>query len=183
MLEIVIPDRNNLWDDAEQKLTTLTGSTIKLEHSLISLKKWEKIWHKPFLATEDKNYDEVISYIKCMTIDSNVDDRLYNFIPNGEFKRIIEYINDPMTAAWFNDHSNTSSMGKSEIVTSEIIYYWMIALNIPESYQEWHLNELLTLIKVVSIKNGPKEKLSKNEELMRRSALNEARKKKYKTKG
>lgn len=183
MLEIVIPDRDNLWDESKNQLVKLKGARIQLEHSLISLKKWERIHKKPFLDTKNKTYSETIDYIKCMTITSNVDDRIYNFIPVDEIKRVVAYIEDPMTATWFSDGINIPSLGKNEIVTAEIIYYWMITLNIPQEYQKWHLNELMTLIKVISVKNGTKEKVPKSEELSKRAALNAARKKKYKTKG
>lgn len=184
MIEIVIPDKDTLYDEANDRFISIKGAKIQLEHSLVSLQNWESKWHKPFLESNDKSYDEIIDYIQCMTISpKDIDPRIYHFIPSEEFRRIINYINDPMTATWFSDSSNLPGMRKSEVVTAEIIYYWMVTLNVPPEYRKWHLNQLLTLIKTISIKNAPENKMGRKEERAQRMALNKARRAKYKSKG
>ena len=117
-----------------------------------------------------------------MTLTQNVDPAVYRCIPESEMKRIIEYINDPMTATWFSDEEKTK--GRSQpIITSEIIYYWMVAYQIPFECQKWHLNRLMTLIKVCDEKNKPAKKMSRNQQYARRNKLNAARKAKSHSRG
>lgn len=185
MLELIIPE-NEMWDDKTETFIYTKGTegkTIQLEHSLISLKKWEEKWHKPFLSDDDKTYREVCDYVRCMTITKGVPDSAYDYIPTDTMKTIIDYIQDPMTATWFTSPPNgngTPNMGRKETVTAELIYYWMITLNVPPEYQKWHLNQLLTLIKVISIKNAPAKKMSQREIIEQNAALNAARRAKYK---
>ena len=161
--------------------------TIQLEHSLISLQKWESRWHKPFLSTKEKTIEETIDYIRCMCVTSNVPDDAFYCIPEAEMNRITAYIDDPMTATWFRESPQTQSAPgkKKEIVTAEIIYYWMISYNIPSEYRKWNLNQLLTLIRVLNIKNdtSPKKKRSRNAILNDYKSINEANKKKFGTDG
>lgn len=171
-------DRNNeIFYRVEKDIT------IQLEHSLISLQKWESRWHKPFLSKESKTEEETIDYIRCMCITPNVKDDVFYCIPINELKRISEYIDDPMTATWFKETGPKMAKAKKEVVTAEIIYYWMISLNIPTEFRKWHLNQLLTLIKVINIKNTPKKKRSRREILEEHRLINEANKKRYGTKG
>lgn len=186
MLEIVIPDKNDLYNEVtDEFLPPIKGAKLQLEHSLISLHDWEARWHKPFLGKNEKTYDEIIDYIRCMTIaPKNVDQRIYQYIPKKEFKRIIDYINDPMTATWFSDHTNMlGPKNRRETVTAEIIYYWMVTSGIPYECRKWHLNQLLTLIKVISLKNAPEKKMSSQEAAAYRAAQNKARRAKYNSKG
>lgn len=180
MLEIYIPP-TELWDESKLEFIILKGQTLKLEHSLVSLSKWESKWHKPFLTKQAKTTEETIDYIKCMTLTQNVDPAIYNSITNDIFMEVNRYIENPMTATTFyNDHSKG---GGKETITAELIYYWMIALNIPFECQKWHLNRLLTLIRVCNIKNQPPKKMSKRDMLSRNAALNAARRKQLNTKG
>lgn len=157
---------------------------IKMEHSLISIKKWEQKWHKPFLTEKKKTEEEMIDYVRCMTISSNIPDEIYFFIPNNVMEKIISYIEDPMTATWFSDNSLIGAQKTSnETITAEIIYYWMISLSIPVEFEKWHVNQLLTLIKVISIKNGGSKKKDPKIAAQQRAALNAARRAKYKSKG
>lgn len=188
MLEIVLPGFE-VWDNqAEEFLTTkgTEGKVIQLEHSLISLKKWEAKWHKPFLGKEDRTYEEICDYVRCMTLTHGIPSSAYELIEPNTLSKIIDYIQDPMTATWFTKESEFNGvprMGKQETITAEIIYYWMITLNVPAEYQKWHLNQLLTLIKVLNIKNTPSKKMSKADLLKQHAALNAARSAKYKKKG
>ena len=180
MLQITIP-AVELWDERKQEFITTKEQTLQLEHSLVSLSKWESKWCKPFLTKQEKTFEETLDYIKCMTLTQNVDPEVYNYITNGNINEINEYIEAPMTATYFSDEKTSKT--NREQVTAELIYYWMIALNIPFECQKWHLNRLLTLIKVCSIKNQPPKKRSKKDIMSRNTALNAARRKRLNTKG
>lgn len=168
------------WDEQKEEFVYQDKKTIQLEHSLVSLSKWEAKWHKPFLTKEPKSPEEILDYIRFMTITQNVKPDLYGRLTPEHYRQINEYIDDPMTATWFGKEK--SRIGREQ-VTAELIYYWMIALNIPFECQKWHLNRLLTLIKVCNIKQQPDKKMSKREILANNAALNAARRAKLHTKG
>ena len=180
MLQITIPGIE-LWDESREIFTQTKEQTLQLEHSLVSLSKWESKWGKAFLSKQEKTYEETIDYIKCMTITQNVDPNVYNHLPKSIIDKITEYIEAPMTATYFSKEQ--SSGNSREQVTSELIYYWMIALNIPFECQKWHLNRLLTLIRVCNIKNQPPKKMSKRAIMSRNAALNAARRNQLNTRG
>ena len=180
MLQITIPGIE-LWDESREIFTQTKEQTLQLEHSLVSLSKWESKWGKAFLSKQEKTYEETIDYIKCMTITQNVDPNVYNHLSKSIIDKITEYIEAPMTATYFSKEQ--SSGNSREQVTSEFIYYWMIALNIPFECQKWHLNRLLTLIRVCNIKNQPPKKMSKRAIMSRNAALNAARRKQLNTRG
>ena len=133
--------------------------------------------------TDDKSFDEVMDYIKCMCVEELEDENDLYRLSEENVSDINAYIQDSMTATTFSDFSDNKNTKSREIITSEIIYYWMIANNIPFECQYWHLNKLLTLIKVCSIKNSPEKKMSTSEILSRNKALNAARRKKMNSKG
>lgn len=180
MLRITVPGTEQ-WDESKEEFVYTKEQTLQLEHSLISLSKWESKWKKPFLTKEDKTQEETLDYIKCMTLNQNVDPEVYDRLTNENIQEINRYISDPMTATFFSDDKETKP--SREIITSELIYYWMIALNIPDKFEKWHLNRLLTLIKVCNVKNQPPKKRSKQEIMSRNAALNAARRKRFNTKG
>ena len=179
MLQITIPDIE-LWDERIGEFVCLNGGTINLEHSLVSLSKWESKWQKPFFGKENKTDVETIDYIRCMTLNENVSPELYKYLSSEHLRQVNEYIGNPMTATTF---SNTKKNNSREIVTAELIYYWMIALQIPFECQYWHLNRLLTLVQVCNIKNEPPKKMSKRDVMSRNAALNAARRKQHNTRG
>lgn len=182
MLKITIPE-NTLWNEREECFINIQETVLCLEHSLVSLSKWESIWHKPFLSTNMTN-EETNSYIKCMTLTQNVDPLVYMCISEENYKEINEYISDRMSATWFNEYEDkTKAKGDREIITSEIIYYWMISLNIPMECQKWHINRLFTLIRVCNEKNAPKKKMTKKEILERNRILNEERRRRFNSEG
>ena len=181
MLQITIPGEE-LFDEEKQEFITLKEQTLQLEHSLISLSKWEAKWCKVFLSKQEKTYDETIDYIKCMTLTPNVSSDTYKRLTQANFREIEAYIAAPMTATYFSK-DRTGGRSSGEQTTSELIYYWMIALNIPFECQKWHLNRLLTLIRVCNIKNQPPKKMSKKDIASRNAALNAARRKQLNTKG
>lgn len=181
MLQIVVPISPEGWDEAIQEFVEPKTITLELEHSLISLSKWESKWCKPFLSSNEKTTEETLDYIKCMTLTRNIDPDVYNYLTSENVEQINKYIYAPMTATTFREEKGGKA--NREIVTSELVYYWMVALNIPFECQKWHLNRLLTLIRVCNIKNTPPKKMSRGEIMSRNAALNEARKKKLNTNG
>lgn len=180
MLQVIVPSIE-LFDDDKQEFLYTKAETLQLEHSLLSLSKWEEKWCKPFLGKDDKTNEQTIDYIRCMTINKNVSSEVYDHLPSNIFTQIRDYIRAPMTATWFNEDPNQKK--SRDIVTAEVIYYWMISQNIPVEFQKWHLNKLLTLIRVCNLKNAPPKKMGKKDMLAQRQALNDARRAKFKTKG
>lgn len=180
MLTITIPATEE-FDEVKGKFVYTKEHTLQLEHSLISISKWESKWCKPFLAKGDKTFEETIDYIKCMTLNKNVSDEVYGCLTQSNVAAINEYIGAPMTATTFS--GNERGKKSNEQITSELVYYWMIALNIPFECQKWHINRLLTLIRVCNIKNQPPKKMSKRELMSRNTALNAARRQQMNTKG
>ena len=186
MLEITVPASKSteMWDEEKQEFVYIPPAkevTMCLEHSLISLSKWESKWCKPFLTKEEKTYEETIDYVKCMTLTKGVPDEVYGRLTRENIEAINKYIEAPMTATYFSKEQNRK--GGKEVITNELIYYWMIALNIPVEFEKWHLNRLLTLIRVCNIKNQPPKKMSRREIMSRNAALNAARKKQLNTSG
>lgn len=180
MLQIIIPARE-LFDSEKEEFIIFKERSIQLEHSLVSLSKWESKWCKPFLSKEDKTIEESIDYIRCMTLTQNVDPNVYDYITQENTKQVSKYIAAQMTATVFS--SAKKSENNREIITAEIIYFWMINHNIPFECQKWHLNRLLTLINVCNIKNQPPKKIGKKELMNRNTHLNAARRKTLNTRG
>ena len=193
MLEITLPAIEH-WDEQKEEFVTFKKPlTLQFEHSLVSLSKWESKYCKPFLERQDLYslfYRElafgerlILDYIKFMTITQNVKDEVYDRLAktHGAIEAIQKYIDAPMTATTFSDQG--SSKGGSEQITAELIYYWMIAFQIPSEYRKWHLNQLLTLIRVCEIKNRPQKKMKPQDVNARNAALNAERLKKMNTRG
>lgn len=179
MLQLIIPDLE-IFNDSNNEFINIRGQTIQIEHSLVSISKWESKHNKPFLTKDDKTVKETIDYIRCMTITQNVRPEVYNNITNDNIKSVSEYISSPMTATTFHD---INKGGSREIITSEIIYYWMIAYNIPFECQKWHLNRLLALIRVCSNKNEKPKKMSRGEIMSRNRELNSKRRQQLRSNG
>lgn len=179
MLTIIIPDKE-FFDEASNQFVKITGQTLVLEHSLVSISKWESKWCKPFLSSNNMSKEELIDYIKSMTITQNVRQEIYSGIDSEIIEEITAYINKPMTATTF---TNLNKKPNREIITSEIIYYWMVTFQIPFECQKWHLNRLLTLINVCNIKNQPAKKMGRREIFERNRALNSARRNSLNTRG
>jgi len=180
MLVITVPESEQ-YDPVANEFITTKKQTLTLEHSLLSISKWESKWHKPYLTKEEKTVDEMLDYFRCMTISQNVDPNIFKCLTEDNVKAILTYMEDPMTATTVN---TTNQKPSREIITSEVIYYWMTALHIPfDPCQKWHINRLLMLIQVCSIKSQPAKKMSRAEIMRRNSSLNAARRAKYGTKG
>ena len=187
MLTITIPacEKDELWDDEHCMFISqppMKEQTLQLEHSLISLSKWESRWCKPFYSNTAMSIEETLDYIKCMTINKNVDPEAYGRLSDDDIKQITNYIYSPMTATVIYEREQPGRINRKKI-TSELIYYWMIAHNIPFECEKWHLNRLITLIRICNIKNTPPKKRGKRDMLSERAALNAARRKQYNTRG
>lgn len=178
MLKLVIPERE-LYDENKNEFIIVKGATIQVEHSLVSISKWESKWNKPFISRTEKTVEENIDYIRCMTLTQNVNEEVYNNLTNENMNQISKYIAAPMTATVFCDEDDKSN----EIITSELIYYWMIQYNIPYEYQKWHLNRLIVLINVCARKSQKPKKMSRNEIINRNRELNAKRRQELNTKG
>lgn len=180
MLKITVPECER-WDEINEVFVYTKECTLTMEHSLVSISKWESKWQKPFLTKEEKTVDEVEDYIKCMTITQNVNPDVYKCLTAENYKTINDYIENPMSATTFKEIG--AKGGNGEMITSELVYYWMVAFRIPFECQKWHINRLLTLIRICNIKNQPSKKMSQKAIMSRNDALNRARRKRLKTKG
>lgn len=181
MLVVHVPEAER-FDEATNEFIYVKETNIQLEHSLVSLSKWESKWHKPFFhPTMNKTNEETLDYIRCMTITQNVKPETYYALTKENITQIQQYIDDPMTATTFSNHQ--IGPPNREIITAELIYYWMISYNVPVEFEKWHLNKLLALIHVLSIKNDKPKKMSKKAIMSRNAALNAARRQQYNTKG
>lgn len=181
MLKIIVPDCEE-FNELTQEFIYTKGSEITLEHSLVSISKWETKWHKPFLSKEKKTQEEMKDYVKCMTLTQNVNPNVYDILTKENYLEINNYIEDPMTATRVNNRQEGKGR-VNKIITSEVIYSWMINLNIPFECQKWHLNRLLMLIQVCSESNNADGKMKKKDIYAQNRALNAARRNKYHTKG
>lgn len=180
MLRITIP-AIELFDDVTQEFVNTKECVLQLEHSLVSISKWEAKWGKVFLSKDKKTFEEATDYIKCMTLTQNVPAEVYSRLTSKNINEVNRYIEAPMTATFFAEEQGGRI--NREATTSELIYYWMISLNVPFECQKWHLSRLLTLIRVCNLKNKPPKKRSKREIMRQNTALNAARRKKLGTTG
>lgn len=180
MLVLDIPE-TELFDESKEEFIRIKKTDLRLEHSLVSISKWESKWKKPFLTRDKKNVEETLDYIRCMTINQNIDPNVYYAISIDGYKKINEYMDDAMTATTFSDNGTQSR--SHEIITAEVIYYLMFSYGIPMECQKWHLNKLLTLIRIFNVKNSPNKKMSKHEILSSNRSLNAARRAAMHTRG
>jgi hypothetical protein len=180
MLTIIVLG-DEAYDESSEEFITQGDVTLDLEHSLVSLSKWESIYEKPFLSTEDKTLEEVIGYVRAMTLTPNVPNEVYSKLTNTNIEAINEYIAAKMTATWFTDPPGAPK--SRDIITSELIYYWMVTFNIPFECEHWHLNRLFTLIRICNVKQAKPKKMSRAELMARNRALNAQRREQLGTKG
>lgn len=180
MLQLKIED-TMLFDEATEMRTMIKGQTLTLEHSLVSVSKWESKWKKPFLTREGHTRDETIDYIRYMTITQNVNPILYTLITDEQIAIVLNYMNDPMTATTISKQEGKGGMVKP--TTSEEIYYAMAAYQIPFTCEKWHLNRLLMLIRVADERNKQPKKIGRGDLARRTRSLNAARRAKHHSRG
>lgn len=181
MLTIKVAVGQESFNEETGEFIEAESCVLQLEHSLVSISKWESKWNKPFLSNLNMTEEETLDYIQCMTLTENVDPIIFNHLNRKNVEQIKNYIAAPMTATTFSN--NKAGKGGHEIITSELIYYWMVSLTIPFECQYWHLNRLLTLIRVCNIKNQPPKKMGRKELMNRNAALNAQRRAQLNTKG
>lgn len=178
MLKITIP-ANEMWDEKNEEFVSIKETTLSLEHSLVSISKWESKFKKSFISSKERTPEEILEYIKFMTLTQNVPEIVYSFLTKENIDEINNYIADPMTATTFSDKSKKRN---NRIITSELIYYWMFANQIPKECEKWHINRLMTLIGVFGAENN-QEKMSKKDLAKKYASLNAARRRASGSKG
>lgn len=180
MLTIIVPGVE-MFDETTQEFLTIDDITLELEHSLVSLSKWESIYEKPFLGKDEKTTEEVLGYIKAMTLTQKVPEEVFHKLSEENITEINAYIDAKMTATWFNDPPGAPQ--SRDVITAELIYYWMVTFQIPFECETWHLNRLFTLIRVCNVKQAKPKRMSRAEIVARNRELNAQRRKQLGTTG
>ena len=186
-ITIVIP-KQELYDEKTQEFINIEEDvSITLEHSLVSISKWESKWHKIYLDPDKKiDEEEALDYVRCMTVNRNVDPIVYNALTQDNIKDINEYINNPMTATTFRQSQVKKSTRRTELQSSELLYYYMFKLGVPKECEKWHINRLMTLLHIYTIKDAnenPNKKLSRSETMARYKEINRRNKERFHTRG
>lgn len=183
MLRITTPEVLDAWDERINEFISIPSCVLTLEHSLVSISKWESKWHKPFLSQEPKTKDEILDYVRCMTLTQNVNPNVYLVLSNTNIDEVTAYIKDSMTATWFGEKKSKKGEKRPKILTNELIYYYMFELNIPKECEKWHLNRLLTLIRIFNEENKKPEKVSRKEKIAEYIDINERNRARFNSKG
>lgn len=180
MLTIIVPGPE-VYDHSSEEFTTTDDFVLELEHSLVALSKWESKYEKPFLEAKDKTGEEILDYIKCMVLNPELPEDLFSRLSEENFEAINAYLNAKMTATWFSEQPGAPRT--REIITAELVYYWMTIFNIPFECENWNLNRLFTLIRICNIKSAKPKKMSRAEAAARQREMNAQRRAAMKTKG
>lgn len=180
MLQITVPGVE-MFNESSKEFFTHGDFVLELEHSLVSLSKWESIFEKPFLGKDEKSTEEVVAYIKAMVLTPEVPEEVFHKLTEDNIRAINDYIDAKMSATWFAEQPGAPK--SREIITAELVYYWMIVFQIPFECQHWHLNRLFTLIRICNIKQSKPKKMSRSEIAARNRELNAQRRAQLGTKG
>lgn len=168
------------FNDVTSEFGSEGDVVLELEHSLVSLSKWEAEFEKPFLTNDQKTAVEILAYIKAMCLDPDIPESVFEKLSGENFREINSYIDAKMTATWFNENRSAPSR---EVVTSELIYYWMTVYTIPFSCETWHLNRLFTLIRICNIKHDKPKTMSRSDQAAEQRRLNNERKNRFNSTG
>ena len=180
MLKILVGSSEN-FDEGRSEFVSTGGTFLELEHSLLALSKWESEFEKPFLGKAEKSGEEVLGYVRCMCLTPDIPPELFQHLSEDDITAINTYIDAKMTATWFSEQPGAPRT--SEVITAELIYYWMTVFSIPFECENWHLNRLFTLIRICNIKQAKPKKMSRNEIAARNRELNAQRKQQLGTTG
>ena len=185
MLRLPIPISPEGWDESREEFVDPEVRVLELEHSLVAISKWEAKYHRAFISKKEMSPEETIDYVRFMTLDKNVDPDIYNYLTDENLKMVSDYINEPMTATVFPaDRNNGNGPPRSsDTVTADLIYFWMFTWGIPLEFENRHINQLITLIKVFNAKNAPSKRMSNRDIASRNASLNAARRKRYNSRG
>lgn len=183
MLKVNVPVREWL-DEKTNEFIRSPQTTLTLEHSLISVSKWEAKHRKPFSTSFEAgmSVEDFRDYVRCMTIGKTVDQMTYYALSPKNFEQIQQYISDPCTATTIRN-TRKNKKRNNKVVTAELVYCWMFSNNIPMECEKWHFNRLMTLIQVCFLENREPEKMSKRDVMKQNSALNAMRRSKCHSKG
>ena len=182
MLTLII-EEDEFFDEANSSFVKMDKIVLELEHSLVSLSKWESRFCKPFLGNGEKTREETIAYIECMVLSGNFSMDIYNRLKPSHLDQINEYISSEQSATTFVDLQGSKAGSRNMIITSELIYYWMVSYTVPFECENWHLNRLFALLRICNVKSGNQKKMSKNEIATRNRELNAQRKAQLNTTG
>lgn len=181
MLKLTIMENDELFDESTSEFVSTVAYELTLEHSLLSVSKWEAEFEKPFLGSDQKTSEQTLWYIKAMTVTPGIPAKAYSLLTNDNLLEIYKYINSKQTATWFSAEENRKQSRK--IITSEIMYYWMFSLGIDRDFENRHLNHFLTLVRVFNQENTPKKKMSPRQIAAQQKALNDQRRAQLGTRG
>ena len=181
MKTITIPEME-IYDEEHNRFINIKEQKLVLEHSLVSISKWESKWKKPFIHQTELSMEELRDYVRCMTLTQNVNPNVYSALTAPMLNDIVAYMNEQQTATWFSN-STDNKQKNGEVITSELVYYWMTAANIPKECEKWHFSRLMTLIRIAGEKNQPPKKMKKNDIYKQNHALNAMRRAKMKSRG
>lgn len=180
MLKLTFPPAD-FFDEDSQKFISLPGFELELEHSLLALSEWESKWEKPFLGESSLTPEETLDYVRCMIVTPEFPPDALDRLDDETVQQVVSYIERKMTATWFADSGSRGP--RVETITSELIYYWMTTYQIPFECERWHLNRLMTLIRICDVKQNPPKKRSPEEVAQRNAEINRKRREQLGTKG
>lgn len=183
MLTLTILGEQN-WDTEKEEFVYTDSIVLELEHSLVSLSKWEAFWEKPFMGPEEKSTEETLGYIQAMCLTPDVPPEVFQSLRQEHIAEVNDYINAKMSATWFTEAPGGKKAPKRDIITAEVLYYWIFSAEIDAKIAEtWHLNRLFTLLKVFNEKNAPTKTMNKRDAAAQRRMINEQRRAKHGTTG
>lgn len=178
-LTIFIPEKE-MWDDSRGEFISFREHKLTLEHSLVSLTKWESKWHKPFLSPEEKTQEEVVDYVRCMIMDDDVEDDIAYALTPQDLMKVQNYIETEQTGTTIPEDKKSNEPKSNELMTSELIYYYLGQIQcLTPTIENWHLSRTLTLIRVASFKQKPEKELDKKQALAQCEDIREANMRKF----